>query len=129
MTQDEIFARGREKYVALFLKHVVPVPEGCWQWTGDKDYQGYATVCGLKAARISWILHTGHFPGKRCVLHSCDNPECTNFKCLWLGNKGKNNTDRALKGRNKFNWPTLTIHQVKSIRRKYERMWKIARLA
>lgn len=106
-----------ERLYERFLNFVVKTTQGCWKWKGKLDHQGYAVLAGVKAARISWEIYRGEIPDEICVLHVCDNPECTRPKCLWLGTKGDNNRDRAEKGRNKFAWDILTIEQVKSIRR------------
>ena len=129
MSQDSRFEDNREKCVTIFLSSVIVTEKGCWQWWGKVDYQGYAVVRGIKAARISWILHKGKIPHGKCVLHRCDHPLCTNPKCLWLGTKGQNNTDRAEKNRNKFPWKTLTRYKVLSIRRKKKRGWSTAKLS
>jgi hypothetical protein len=109
--------RRYTKYYDEFEELVVKTSHGCWKWLGRRDYQGYATLCGIKAARISFEKYKKKIPPKICVLHTCDNPECTKPKHLWLGTRGDNNTDRANKGRNKFEWRTLSINQVRKIRK------------
>lgn len=100
----------------LFEQFVIRKKHGCWKWSGKVDYQGYAVIAGVKAARISWEKRYGLIPFGKCILHKCDNPECTKYRHLWPGTKGENNTDRAIKGRNKFKWKILTIEQVIDIR-------------
>lgn len=129
MTQDDLISDSLEWFIREFWKKVIKHKHKCWEWKGRIDYQGYAVLDRIKVARLSWFIHHGKYAGHKCVLHRCDNPECTRPKCLFLGTKGDNNTDRAQKGRNKFKWKTLSIDTVKSIRRKYKRGWKNAKLS
>lgn len=75
----------------------------CWPWLGSKNYFGYGwfRLNGktTKAHRVAWLLWRGKIPDGMCVLHECDNPSCVNPKHLWIGTKGDNNRDKALKGR------------------------------
>jgi hypothetical protein len=75
----------------------------CWVWTGAFSSTGYG---GFKvngrdegAHRFSYTIHFGQIPPGLCVLHRCDNPACVRPAHLFLGTKGDNNRDRAIKGR------------------------------
>jgi hypothetical protein len=81
-------------------------PDACWPWLGGSHGFGYGHfwINGRTtlAHRVAWELTRGPVPAGLCVLHDCpdgDNPACCNPAHLWLGDKGVNNTDRAVKGR------------------------------
>lgn len=106
--------------------------EGCWNWTGLKDRNGYgnlvSNVNGKKeqrANRVSWIFFRGGIPEGLCVLHRCDNPSCVNPDHLFLGTNGDNMKDKTTKGRNnaprgeRAGGAKLTVGQVLEIRRRY----------
>lgn len=65
--------------------------------------QGYAfawdAAQGKKVLqhRLVFYRNTGYYPP--VVMHSCDNPRCVNPDHLVPGDWGKNNKDRAIKGR------------------------------
>lgn len=75
----------------------------CWCWKGDTDTDGYGVVTDrrrvFKAHRYSWELTFGKVPGKMCVLHKCDNRECTNPSHLFLGSNRDNVADKVKKNR------------------------------
>ena len=65
------------------------------------DGRGQISVLGKShtAPRISWMIHRGEIPPGICVLHSCDNPECTRPDHLFLGTQLDNIDDCARKNR------------------------------
>jgi hypothetical protein len=77
----------------------------CWNWIGNNVYgYGYFAPNGragkhIRANRFSWFLHYENDPGKRHVLHHCDNPKCVRPDHLFLGGDLENQRDRCLKGR------------------------------
>ncbi len=82
-------------------------PNGdCWGWKGGTD-AGYGKLGvgdkNLGAHVFSYFLHTGYLPdykGKReIIMHSCDNPPCTNPDHLSLGSLADNVADKVAKGR------------------------------
>jgi hypothetical protein len=88
-----------------FAKQVIK-REGCWGWRASRDHDGYPIFRGefdgvryTKAHRFSYALHTGEHPGPRHVMHSCDNPRCTNPDHLSLGTNADNMADKIAKGR------------------------------
>lgn len=59
----------------------------CFGWTGARDGDGYGTLPdprmpggSNRASRIAWEIEYGPIPIGMDVLHSCDNPVCTNAK-------------------------------------------------
>ncbi len=89
-------------------KVVKGLPGDCWGWTAGVDTHGlpYANLSlpgrgtnDVKAHRFSWELHNGPIPSGLMVLHSCDNPPCTNPEHLFLGTHADNMADRNAKGR------------------------------
>lgn len=79
--------------------------DGCWGWNASRHKQGYGFIGAggggkvVKAHRASWIIHFGEIPQGKCVLHKCDNPECTNPEHLFLGTQTDNIRDMMKKGR------------------------------
>lgn len=84
--------------------------EGCWGWLRSKNKAGYGKLGRgsrgdgwIFAHKVSWILHYGPIPAGKCVLHKCDNPECTRPDHLFLGTQLDNIKDMNRKGRHKSN--------------------------
>jgi hypothetical protein len=93
--RDEAFDR-------LFDRTVVR-DNGCWEFTGgcDKDGYGKFTVLGitLLAHRVAYDLCVGDIPDGMKVLHTCDNPPCINPEHLRLGTALDNSSDMVSRGR------------------------------
>lgn len=87
----------------IFMTHVIKTGiDTCWKWDGAKLKHGYGRYSGgLLAHRIAYELLVGPIPQGLLVLHSCDNPECTNPKHLFLGDHSDNAKDMVAKGRNR----------------------------
>ena len=111
------------------------IPDGenaCWEWLASKSFDGYGKIyykgMGTSAHRVSWMIANGSIPGKLCVLHHCDNPECCNPKHLFLGTRGDNVHDAMKKGRRadmrgeNAGSSKLTANQVLAIREEYKTM-------
>src|SRR2546430_1463459 len=75
--------------------------DSCWLWTRYTNRGGYGVIgCrsgnNILAHVLSWILHFGPIPERKCVLHNCpdgDNPACVHPDHLWLGSRAENVTD------------------------------------
>lgn len=88
-----------------FLSNILFNPNGCWLWERAKNSEGYGylwnkTSCE-RVHRISYKLFKEDIPINKVVMHNCDNPSCCNPEHLIIGTRGENNTDRALKNRNR----------------------------
>lgn len=75
----------------------------CWLWKGKPNNSGYG---GFGINNEKWVAHrysyykfNGVHPGKKCVLHLCDNRICVNPEHLRLGTYQDNNDDMWSKGR------------------------------
>lgn len=91
-----------------FWEKVVVGPE-CWGWSAHKHKLGYGKIrptskyCDamIGAHQASWMIHKGPIPEGMCVLHKCDNPECSNPSHLFLGSHTDNMRDKERKRRGK----------------------------
>lgn len=100
-------------------------PEGCWEWLGARDQDGYGqTRIGMrrvKAHRKAWEIIHGPVPDGLLVLHSCDNPPCVRPNHLFIGTHRDNQRDKWAKGRGVKvrNGAKLTDAQAAEIRSRY----------
>lgn len=109
-------------------------PTECHEWIAGTDSHKYGIFWDndskrmLRATHVSWKLHSGEIPGKKCVLHKCDNPPCIRFDHLFLGTKAQNIADMMAKGRHrtisKFGeanpFSKLTDKEIREIRQLYK---------
>lgn len=77
--------------------------EGCWLWTKSTNKYGYGIISdsgkGIRAHRLSWVLHNGPIPEGLFVLHHCDVRLCVRPDHLFLGTHQDNRADCVGKGR------------------------------
>lgn len=77
--------------------------DGCWEWEGRKDGNGYGRASGFGqnalAHRVSVLLSGRWLPADLDVCHHCDNPACVRPSHLFLGTAKDNMIDRDIKGR------------------------------
>lgn len=69
----------QKKLIENYEKYVIR-KQGCWEWSGVKDKDGYGQIPSgyhkhSKAHRVSWAIHKSVIPKKTLVCHHCDNPE------------------------------------------------------
>jgi len=86
--------RSLKNILCSFLKRVIK-KEGCWEWKGYVDKKGYPILSSRylkegRAHRISYILYKSEIPDGYFVLHSCNNPSCTNPDHLRIGTHKEN---------------------------------------
>lgn len=97
--------RPDAKTIARFKSHVVETPNGCWEWKGSRQSNGYGLFFSsdrrLLAHRAAWELFRGAIPTGLNVLHSCDNPPCCNPEHLSVGTVRENLLQAYRRGRMK----------------------------
>ena len=94
-----------ERYWARVIKG--DSPDDCWGWSGSTSGAGYGQVERWEgnqrhrtyAHRMSLQIHGVDIPEGMVVLHSCDNPPCTNPRHLRVGTQLDNMRDARDKGR------------------------------
>jgi len=66
----------------------------CYGWSGETKSHNNPRIAingsSIGAHRAAWMVHNGKIPPFMYVRHSCQNPECTNPKHLYLS-KDKGN--------------------------------------
>lgn len=88
----------------LLNKIIIDDVTNCWEWQGGKNNLGYGLIRDEKRMRtthrVSYEEHTQtKIPNHLVVMHSCDNPKCTNPQHLSLGTRKDNMQDMLRKGR------------------------------
>lgn len=93
-----------EKNISRFKTKLVIQPNGCWEYSGAKDADGYGMFWydgKTRGAHQFSARYLGNFvvnKGQQ-ICHSCDNPPCCNPAHLFIGTTQQNTADRHFKGR------------------------------
>ena len=121
--EKETFEETLMKMKLSYDKYVVKNESGCWDWSGNKRGLGYGSFMFRKkqiaAHRYSYMLHNlKSIPGSMIIMHTCDNPSCSNPIHLKLGTVLDNNRDMIKKGRNPMS--KLSVEIVKEIRKDFQ---------
>jgi hypothetical protein len=80
------------------LRKSTQLKNGCRQWTGGLDQDGYGHLVhknriNIRAHRAAWEVWCGTIPSGMHVLHKCNNRKCINTKHLYLGTNKENKQD------------------------------------
>jgi hypothetical protein len=86
-----------------FEEKLEELENGCIIFTGFVNKGGYGRFRikgkNILAHRYAFEKYYGELSKDICVLHKCDNRRCCNPTHLFLGSRGDNNMDRAIKNR------------------------------
>lgn len=93
-----------------FMRQVIKdTGTDCWDWAASKDRHGYPRIGRdgygngvARGHRVSYEIHHGSIPEGGIVMHTCDNPSCTNPDHLRLGTLKENTADMLAKGRGRW---------------------------
>jgi hypothetical protein len=102
-----------------FTKWVIKSDNGCCEWSGARDKDGYGifSYAGIsdRAAKVALELNGRPVPKGLYACHTCDNPPCVRTDHLYPGTPTQNMADAKERGR--LNPRTkLTPDQVRDIR-------------
>lgn len=93
---------SKEVYAERFWKRVRE-NNGCWEWQGSIQPNGYGAVSyqGVSryAHRVAYEITYGTIPDGMFVCHHCDNRKCVRLDHLFLGTNADNMRDMSQKGR------------------------------
>jgi hypothetical protein len=100
--------RPRLPHIVRLTRKTKFIPEGCWEWNGNKTRHGYGRIVIVndEGKREHWTTHRlayKHFHPEwdedGYILHSCDNPCCWNPDHIRVGTQYDNIHDMISRGR------------------------------
>jgi hypothetical protein len=103
-----------QDYLDRFKKKYTIQPNGCWQWTGWKNHDGYGffrylNKRDIQAHRFSAQHLAGLDIDGKVICHRCDNPGCVNPAHLFAGSQSDNVNDAISKGRHKTPSASISV--------------------
>jgi hypothetical protein len=95
-----------QEYLNRFEKKYIVKHNGCWEWQGWKNHDGYGffryfNKRDIQAHRFSARHLGGQDIDGKVVCHRCDNPGCVNPDHLFTGSQTDNVYDCISKKRHK----------------------------
>lgn len=104
---DPLFSKYRTGSLEERLKGDIDTSGGddaCHPWGGDCSKAGYGVIKfegkGYYVTRAVMTVELGReLASEEWVLHTCDNPPCSNRKHLYIGDPKQNALDRKERGR------------------------------
>ena len=99
-----------EVWVKTFLSKLKKRKNGCWEWQGGLDPEGYGrfhvkkhhetgTGRNFFAHRMSYFIHCeGYIQPDELILHQCHNRLCCNPDCFHVGSHDDNMDDLRRSG-------------------------------
>lgn len=91
-----------EQAKLLNLVHIDTNTDGCWEWLGVKDANGYGVFSSKTLPRLAhravWTALKGEITIGLFICHKCNNPSCCNPAHLYVGTHQDNMNDRACNG-------------------------------
>lgn len=88
-----------------FASRIRKLDDGCWEWTGWRDRDGYGSFWDktlkrtLRAHRVACEAKHGPISKGLFACHTCDNPWCVNPDHLFIATNQENQLDSVAKGR------------------------------
>ena len=61
-----------------FWSKVKVLDNGCWEWQGARDQDGYGRCRGLRAHQVAYIQTYGAIPDGKELHHTCSYRTCVN---------------------------------------------------
>jgi Helix-turn-helix len=104
--------------VERFLKHIRPLPSGCWRWRGPEEG---LQIDGkqMSPRKLAWLVAHGAYPTFRHFTTTCGSSWCVTPSHLMEGKKPK----PRRKGKR------LPAEELPELRCRRQRGWSLARLS